>query len=231
MPFEATRSRTSPTRLPGTPACTIPHTSSARRAADRRGHGVSSVPLHGEHGEPGSLVGAVSAVDRKGLVSATFTVHGDPLPILAPLNAGRTEVLESPRALVWGLDLAATASRRNAHKRLRSECQTVMSVAFEQPTLAHLFVVYTHGSALPLGSCLTAAGQAAAKLHAELERARGRFEEVVLIDATGWENGEVLRDRIVHSVATPAGVAGDIALDWHSIAHASIHEAAMAQLC
>ena len=55
--------------------------------------------------------------------------------------------------------------------------------------------------------------------------------EVILIDATGWEDGEALRERILQTVATPAGVAGDVALGWHALTDASIHRAAMEQLC
>ena len=193
--------------------------------------GVVSVPLPPEHGAPGSLVGNVLVVDRESLVTPAFIVRGDHLPILASLAASQTSALEPPHAMVWGVDLGAASSRRAAHKQLRLACRDVLGVATAHETLAHLFVVYTHGAALLEGTCLTAAGQVAAKLHAELERARGRFVEVILIDATGWEDEVALRDRIVQTVATPAGVAGDVALGWHSLTDASIHQAAMEQLC
>jgi hypothetical protein len=51
------------------------------------------------------------------------------------------------------------------------------------------------------------------------------------VDLSGWDDSETLRDRIVETVAQPAGVAGDIALEWHAISHTSIHRAAMTQLC
>lgn len=160
-----------------------------------------------------------------------YIVRGDHLSVLSSLAAGQGTGLDSPRALVWGVDLASAASRRAAHKRLRLECRDVAHASASQPGLTHLFVVYTHGAALPEGSCLTSAAQAATRLHAELERTRGRFVEVILIDATGWENGDALRDRIAQTVAAPAGVAGDVALGWHDITDASIHQAAMQQLC
>lgn len=193
--------------------------------------GVLSILLLVEHGAPGSLVGNVLVVDPESLVTPAFVVRGDHLPILAPLAVSQASGLEPSRAMVWGVDLGGAPSRRAAHKQLRIACRDVLDVAAAHQALAHLFVVYTHGAALLEGTCLTAAGQVAAKVHAELERARGNFVEVIVIDATGWEDGEALKDRIVQTVATPAGVAGDVALGWHSLTDASIHQAAMEQLC
>lgn len=184
-----------------------------------------------EHGEPGSLVGSVLVVDRESLVTPAFIVRGDHLPILTPLAVSQASALVPPRALVWGVDLGAAPSRRAANKQLRLACRDVLRAAPARQALAHLFVVYTHGPVLLEGTCLTVAGRVAAKLHADIERAWGRFVEVVLLDVTGWEDGEALRDRIVQTVATPAGVAGDVALGWHSLTDASIHQAAMEQLC
>lgn len=164
-------------------------------------------------------------------MNPAFIVRGDHLPILTPLAGSQTSALEPPRALVWGVGLGAAPSRRTAHKQLRFACRDVLRAATAHQTLAHLFVVYTRGPALLGGTCRTAAGRVAAKLHADLERSWGRFVEVVLIDVTGWEDGETLRDRIVQTVTTPAGVAGDVALGWHSLTDASIHQAAMEQLC
>lgn len=160
-----------------------------------------------------------------------FIVRGDHLPILGSLAAHQATSQDAPRALVWGVDLSDAETRRTAHKHLRLECRSVAAVAAAHPSLAHVFIVYSHGAALPEGSCLDFASQAASRLHAEFERARGRFVEVILIDATGWEDGDALRHRIAQTVSTPAGVAGDLALGWHDITDASIHRAAMARLC
>lgn len=164
-------------------------------------------------------------------MNSDFIVRGDNLPVLTQLTVSQATGLDSPRALIWGIDLATAGSRHAAQKQLRRECRDVAQASAAQPNLTHLFIVYTHGAAMAEGSCLTSAAQSAARLHAELERSRGRFVEVVLIDATGWENGEALRDRILQTVNAPAGVAGDVALGWHAIADASIHQAAMQQLC
>lgn len=163
--------------------------------------------------------------------SSDYIVRGDHLPVLTELAVGQASGLDSPRALVWGLDLTSAASRRAAHKLLRQECRGVAHASEGHGRLSHLFVVYTHGASLPQGSCLAAASQAATKLHAELERARARFVEVVLIDATGWEDGDALRERITQTVATPAGVAGNVALGWNEIVDSTIHKAATTQIC
>lgn len=164
-------------------------------------------------------------------MTATFIVRGTPLPVLTALTSSQSTRAEPVRALVWGVDLTSATSRRAAQKHLRTECRQVAESAAALPALAHLFIVYIHDATLPEGSGLTSAAQIAAKLHAELERTRGRFVEVIFIDATGWDDGETLRERIVETVAQPAGVAGDIALGWRAICDTSIHKAAMAQLC
>ena len=163
--------------------------------------------------------------------TADYIVRGDHLPILNALAVSQASGLDSPKTLVWGLDLAPAQTRRAAHRRLRLESHGIARACQPQSRLTHLFVVYTHGASLPEGSCLSAAGQAATRLHAELERSSGRFIEVILIDATGWENGDDLRDRVVQTASTPAGVAGDLALGWHDITDMSIHQAATAKIC
>ncbi|MFB8146914.1 hypothetical protein ACFC1W_09210 [Microbacterium sp. NPDC056003] len=163
--------------------------------------------------------------------TADYIVRGDHLAVLSALAVSQASGLESPKTLVWGLDLASAPTRRAAHKQLRLESRGIARACQAQSSLTHLFVVYTHGASLPEGSCLSAAAQTATRLHAELERSRGRFIEVILIDATGWENGDDLRDRVVQSASTPAGVAGDLALGWHDITDMSIHQAATAKIC
>lgn len=164
-------------------------------------------------------------------MTATFIVRGDQLPVLTPLTSEQSLDLGVARALVYGVDLTAASSPRSAHKQLRARSRDAAGDASPLPGLAHMFVVYAHGPTVRKGSCQTAAGQIAATLHAEFERGRGRYVEVVLIDASGWGDGETLRERIIQAVSTPAGVAGDIALNWRAIAGRSIHQAAMADLC
>lgn len=160
-----------------------------------------------------------------------FIVRGDHLPILTALAAGQSTGLDAPRAMIWGLDLSTAPNRHAVHKRLRQESKDIAAITATHPSLVHLFIVYSHGAALHEGACLSSAAQAAARLHTEFERSRRRFVEVVFIDATGWEDDEALCDRIVQTVATPAGIAGDVALGWHDITDTTIHRAAMARYC
>lgn len=164
-------------------------------------------------------------------MTSSFIVRGDHLPILTALAAGQSTGLDAPRAMVWGVDLSAAPTRHAAQKRLRQEIKDIAAITATHPSVVHLFIVYSHGGALLTGACLGSAAQAANRLHTEFERARGRFVEVVFIDVTGWEDSEALRDRIVQTVATPAGVAGDVALGWHDITDATIHRAAMSRFC
>ena len=162
-------------------------------------------------------------------MTAEFIVRGDYLPVLIPLAVAQASGPDSPKALVWGVDLGDERSRHAAQKRLRRVCQEVGAYSSVHPRLAHLFVVYTHGGSLPEGSCLGAAAQAATRLHAGFERTRGRDIDVVTLDVTGWEDGELFRDRIIEAVTSHDSASGDAALGWHDIVDSSIHAAAMSQ--
>ncbi|WP_127476528.1 hypothetical protein [Microbacterium sulfonylureivorans] len=162
-------------------------------------------------------------------MTADHIVRGDHLPVLMPLAVVQASGPDSPRALIWGLDLRDEKSRHAAQKRLRHVCQDVESVAGMYPRLTHVLVAYTHGGSLPEGSCLGSAAHAATRIHSTLERTRGRPIDVVTLDVTGWENGELLRDRVLETVATARDAAGDVALGWHDIVDTPIHAAAMRQ--
>ncbi len=162
-------------------------------------------------------------------MTTDLIVRGDHLPVLLPLAVVQGSGSDSPRALVWGVDLRDEKSRHAAQKRLRHVCQEVQTIAGTYPRLTHVLVAYTHGGALPEGSCLSSAATAATRMHSTLERTRGRPIDVVTLDVTGWENGELLRDRVLETVATAPDAAGDVALGWHDIVDTSIHAAAMRQ--
>ncbi|HEX5730257.1 hypothetical protein [Microbacterium sp.] len=162
-------------------------------------------------------------------MSTEVIVRGDDLPVLGPLTVVQASGSDLPHALVWGLDLGNERSRHAAQKRLRRVGQEVGDYSAAQPGLRHLFVVYSHGGSLPEGSCLGAAAQAATRLHAEFERSRGREIDVITVDVTGWENGELFRDRILEAVDGRHNSPGDAALGWHDILDSSIHAAAMNQ--
>jgi hypothetical protein len=162
-------------------------------------------------------------------MTAELIVRGDQLPVLIPLAVAQASGSASPTAMVWGVDLAGEPSRRLAQKRFRRMCAEVGEFAASHPRLDHLFIVYTHGGALPEGTCLSTAGHAATRLHATIERSRGRSLDVIALDVTGWEDGELIRDRIIDAAETPTGTAADIALGWHDITEDSIRVAAAKQ--
>jgi hypothetical protein len=63
-----------------------------------------------------------------------------------------------------------------------------------------------------------------------MERSRGRYVNVVVLDVTGCEGGELLRERITEAIRTRPSAAGDAALPWQDITDRTIHEAAMQQV-
>ena len=162
-------------------------------------------------------------------MTTDFIVRGDHLPVLSALAVIQAPGSHSPQALIWGLDLRHEATRHAAQKRLRHTSRDVAGLAAIYPRLTHVVVAYTHGGSLPEGSCLAAAAQAATRMHSTLERSRGESVDVVNLDVTGWEDGELLRDRILEAVAGNPRAAGDAALAWHDIIDTPIHSAAMRQ--
>lgn len=182
----------------------------------------------GNHGVPGSLVGGSEGKCRP-TMSADILVRGDHLPALNELAVNQTEATASPRALVWGIDLGECSTRLAVKRQLRHAFDDVVRIARSDNRLVHLFLPYSHRGAMPQGSCLSSAARLAAKLHAALERELGRDVDVVAIDITGCENGELLRDRIANTVSAPAGPAGDMALAWPELTRQSIRSAALQQ--
>ncbi|KQZ86063.1 hypothetical protein ASD56_07310 [Microbacterium sp. Root166] len=162
-------------------------------------------------------------------MTADLIVRGDHLAVLSPLTVIQAPGSESPRALVWGLDLRHEATRHAAQKRLKQVSREVAGFAATYPRLTHVLVAYTHGGSLPEGTCLATAAQTSTRMHATLERTRGQSIDVVTLDVTGWEDGELLRDRILEAVTGNASAAGDVALGWHDIVDIPIHAAAMRQ--
>lgn len=182
---------------------------------------------------PGRLVGdrTDKAYGKVNLLNATYIVRGDDLPVLHPLAATQAPASESPRALVWGVDLRGAPSRTAARRHLRHACRDAHEYAKTWSSIIHVIVVYVQGSALTAGACLSTAAQSASRTHAELERTRARYVDVVVLDVTGCEGGELLRDRVLEAVNARPGAAGDAALPWQDITTRTIHEAAMQQVC
>jgi len=162
-------------------------------------------------------------------LNAPFIVRGDELTVLNLLAAQQAPASASPRALVWGVDLRDAPSRPAAKRQLRQACRDAHQYAKSWSGIVHVIVVYVQRGSLPSGACLGAAAQSASRTHAELERTRGRYVDVVVLDVTGCEGGELLRDRIMEAVTARPGVAGDAALPWEEITSRSIHEAALQQ--
>ena len=163
-------------------------------------------------------------------LNASYLVRGDDLAVLHPLAASQAEASASPRALTWGVDLRGASSRMAARRQLRHACRDAHEYAKSWSALVHVIVVYVQSSSLPPGACLGAAAHSASRTHAEMERSRGRYVNVVVLDVTGCEGGELLRERITEAIRTRPSAAGDAALPWQDITDRTIHEAAMQQV-
>lgn len=165
-----------------------------------------------------------------------MVVLGDELRVLTSLSS-RDDVISgadaapglpgSPRAAVVGLDLRDALSLHDAKRQLKEALRGVMQDVRRYPDLAHICVVYLIPEKVNENRVCTAAAGIASRLHAALERDRGEYVDVILLDATACGDGDVLAERIGERMRQKAGHHTDTALTWSDIQDRSIARATM----
>lgn len=165
-------------------------------------------------------------------------ILGDQLAVLTPLAAyiereagehppGASPSPSSARAAVIGLDLRDATSLREVKRRLRDITDRAARDVRGYPDLVHLFVVFLVPAAVRADRLSSATAGIASRLHAALERERGQYVDVALINATGCGDSLRLTARIADRVRERAGMHTDIALDWQEIRDRSISDIAL----
>ena len=131
--------------------------------------------------------------------------------------------------LVWLIDLTALDTPRAARRRLKEHFGELLATAALHAGLRHVLVLYAHQDLVPARRIEPAARSIASRLHAEIERSRGRFVDVILLDVTYCDDLSLLDDRVAEVAVLRAGMAGDAALTWDDIRERSIHSVVVAE--
>lgn len=143
--------------------------------------------------------------------------------------AGALDALASggdATCLVWVIDLRAESSTHRSRVELKQRYDALLAHAADFPALRHILVMVLHSTRIPDRKIHAAAAALATRLHADLERARGRYVDVAVIDISACQDTRRLLDRVEEVAVTAAGPVGNVALTWHEIRDRSIHAAA-----
>lgn len=161
-------------------------------------------------------------------MTARILLSGDHLE---PYASAIASVQEGAAAtcLVWLIDLTAVDTPRAARRRLKEHFRALLATSTSHPGLRHVLVLYAHQDLVPQRRVEPAARSIASRLHAEIERSRGRFVDVILLDVTQCDDLPLLSERINEVAILRAGMAGDAALTWDDIRERSIHSVVTAE--
>lgn len=140
----------------------------------------------------------------------------------APTSRPAAETTET-RCLVWGIDLTGVERVREARRMLRSGAADALAASRTYRGLKHLVVTY-RGADERRRALRFAAQSIARRLHSELERARGRYVDVVVIDLSGIDSQRLLTQRIDELAGTGRGIVGYAAIPWEDLLGESIRD-------
>lgn len=127
------------------------------------------------------------------------------------------------RCLVWAIDLSGAERPREARRSLRSGAAEALAASRTYLDLRHLVITYRGAGARRRALRFTAQG-IARRLHSELERARGRYVDVVVIDLSGIDSRGLLGQRIDELAGTGRGIVGYAAIPWEDLRGESIRD-------
>jgi len=127
------------------------------------------------------------------------------------------------RCLVWSIDVTGAARPREARRLLRSGAAEALDASRVYRDLRHLVITYRGAGARRRALRFTALG-IARRLHSELERARGRFVDVVVIDLSGIDDRGLLAQRLGELAGTGRGIVGYAAIAWEDLRGESIRD-------
>lgn len=147
-----------------------------------------------------------------------------------PLGSAIDAIAQSgePTCLLWLIDLSAETSARRVRAELKSRYADMLAHAASLTALRHLIILCLHDESIAERKVHAAGAAFATRLHAELERARGRYVDVAVIDISACRDTRRLLDRVEEAADQPAGPAGSVALTWREIRDRTIHAAAAA---
>jgi hypothetical protein len=139
-----------------------------------------------------------------------------------PVHPTAGEASET-RCLVWAIDLSGVERPREARRILRSGAAEALAASRTFRDLKHLVVTY-HGANSRRRALRFTAQSIARRLHSELERSRGRYVDVVVIDLSAIDSRGLLGQRIEELAGTGRGIVGYAAIPWEDLRAESIRD-------
>ncbi|QBE49231.1 hypothetical protein [Leucobacter triazinivorans] len=155
-------------------------------------------------------------------MTAPFLIRGDALPALAPLSETPDED-DSP-AMLWGVDLSACATRKQAKAAWHHALAALKSQLDEAPRVRRVCIACLRPSGFARQAPIRVPERIATQLHNDLERDRARYVSTLVVDVTECDDPALLRTRL-GAALTESTRWGDLTLEWQDIADCTVHEA------
>lgn len=161
---------------------------------------------------------------------SSVIVRGDVLPQYAEL-ASECGDPQRPTGLLWGVDLHACASRKEAKTEWRKAVAGIRAALDEFPSVRRVCVAGRRpdDSSRPLAPVKRVPGGLALQIHNDLERDRGRFVQTLVLDVTGCDQPKKLTDRLAETFDARSTGWSDLTLTWNDISDRGCEQAWEAQ--
>lgn len=163
---------------------------------------------------------ALSFADPKIQMHTTLSYQGN---VLLARTAAAVDLTKNVTCLVWGSDASQEGRPRHARRALRASAADALAVGRAHAGLKHLVLIY-RCSPQHRRHLRGAARSAARRLHTELERARARYIDVVVIDITDLDDQPMIEQRLSKLAGKTAGIVGYAAIAWEELLEESIHD-------
>lgn len=134
-------------------------------------------------------------------------------------TAETTEV----HCLVWEVDLSGAGRLREARRILRAGADDALTASRAFPELKHLVITYRCAGEHRRRVRFTAQS-VARRLHSAIERARGRYMDIVAIDLSGIDHRKLLTQRLSELASVDGGIVGYAAIPWEDLRSESIRD-------
>ncbi len=154
-------------------------------------------------------------------MEAPFLVRGDPLPEVSPLE---TSGYQPSRGLFWGLNLTQCRTRKQARAEWHDAIEKTKAELDAHPAVRRLCIGCSRPRQFRQNALVRVPDGLALRLHNDLERDRGRYVCVTVLDITGCDDPALLQVRLREALAQPV-MWSDLTIAWSSIADTSLAEA------
>lgn len=154
-------------------------------------------------------------------LSVPIIVRGDPLPHLPATQA--LEPGERARGLCWGVDLTSCTLRKKAREAKRRALQAINGELDAHPQIKRICIPVLRPTEPPHSRNIKVPPGLALRLHNDLERDRGMYVPVTVIDITGCDDPELLHTRVREALG-PSARWSDLSVTWNEIAENSLHD-------